>query len=244
MKKFLNILAAERLKMSRSLLWLLVLASPVLAVLIGLLINEEFGNWPLLLGGMSMFHSMLFLPVLTGLFSSFICRYEHNQGGWKALLALPVTRNAVYWAKFLIVILLLALSQILLLAGILIVGRVRHLTGDIPWNMLLQSMLGGWIACFPLAALQMFFSLRWSSFAAPLVINVIFTVPNILIVNSATYGPYYPWAQPFLAMIPKGMQGYTFGAFSLPFENLMITVLGSFVVFAACGLVYFNRKEI
>ncbi len=243
---FLNLVSSERLKMSRSLLWLLVLASPALAVLIGLLINEEFGNWPLLLGGMSMFHSMLFLPVLTGLFSSFICRYEHTQGGWKALLSLPVSRSAVYLAKFLIVVLLLALTQLLLLAGILIVGKVRHLSGsgDIPWNMLLQSMLGGWIACFPLAALQMFFSLRWSSFAAPLVINVIFTVPNLLIVNSATYGPYYPWAQPFLAMIPKGMQGYTFGAFGLPFENLMITILGSFILFLVCGLIYFNRKEI
>ncbi|WP_223070046.1 ABC transporter permease [Paenibacillus caui] len=244
MKAFFRVLSAERLKMSKSYLWLIVLASPVLAALIGMLVSSELAEWPLLLGGMSLFHAMLFLPVMTGLFSSFICRYEHTGGGWKSLLALPVSRTAVYLAKFTVVICLLALTQILLLGAILITGRIIHISSPIPWHMLLQSILGGWVACLPLAALQMFASLRWASFAAPLVVNVIFTIPNILITNSATYGPYYPWAQPFLAMMPKGMNGYDFGAFNLPFESLMITVLGGFVLFFASGLVYFNRKEV
>lgn len=244
MRTFLNLLSAERLKMTKSFLWLLVPASPVLAALIGLLLDRQRTDWNILLGAMSLFHAMLFLPVLTGLFSSFICRYEHTQGGWKSLLALPVSRTAVFLAKFLIVIILLAITQILLLGALLLVGGIRHIGGSIPWELLAQTLLGGWIACFPLAALQMFASLGWASFAAPLVLNIIFTVPNLLIVNSATYGPYYPWAQPFLAMVPKGTLGYSYGAFNLPFESLMITVLGSFVLFFAAGLIYFNRKEI
>lgn len=241
MKSFLNLLSAEQLKMSRSFLWLLVPASPLLALLIGLLVADGQVDWAQLIGGMSMFHAMLFLPVLSGMFASFVCRFEHSQGGWKSLLTLPVSRTAVYAAKYVIVMVLLAITQILMLAVILAVAGIRHVPGDVPWDLLLRSLLGGWVACLPLAALQMFVSTLWVSFAAPLVLNVIFTIPNILIVQSPDYGPYYPWGQPFLAMMPR--DGSLYGAFNLPFENLMITVLGSLVLFLGAGLVYFNRKE-
>ncbi|MNH45089.1 hypothetical protein D3C79_1074430 [compost metagenome] len=64
----------------------------------------------------------------------------------------------------------------------------------------------------------------------------------MLVINSEKFGPFYPWAQPMLAMLDYGDQA--FGAFALPLQNLLITVLGSFVLFLTAGLVYFNRKEI
>lgn len=245
MKTFRRVLSAERLKMSKSHLWLLILASPALAFVIGLLAGgKDSANYYVLLTGMSVFHALFFLPVMTGILSSFICRYEHTGGGWKSLLALPVSRTSVYLAKFTIVAAMLAITQLLLLGGILLVGQIHGLQDPIPWEVILKSIFGGFVACLPLAALQLAASVRWASFAAPLIVNLVFTIPNILVANSATYGPYYPWAQPFLAMIPKGTEGYQFGAFNLPFENLMITVVGSFVLFFAAGLIYFNRKEV
>ncbi|AWB42916.1 hypothetical protein DCC85_00850 [Paenibacillus sp. CAA11] len=245
MSTYFKVLSSERLKMSKSHLWLLILGSPALAMLIGLLDGADIkNNWYSLLITQLTFHSMLFLPVLTGLFSSFICRYEHMNGGWKALVALPVSRTAVYLAKFTIVAVMLGITQLLMLAPILAASYFQHFTAPIPWGLLAETLIGGWIACLPLAALQMFASLRWASFAGPLVVNIIFTIPNILVAQSATYGPYYPWAQPFLTMIPKGGPGYDFGAFNLSFETLMFTVVGSFILFFAAGLIYFNRKEI
>lgn len=245
MNTFLRVLSSERLKMSKSHLWLLTLASPALALLIGILAQppHDAPAYAVLLTSMSVFHALLFLPILTGVFSSFICRYEHVGGGWKALLALPVSRASVFISKFLIVAALLALTQLIFLGCFIIASNIHGIEEPFPWAMLIRSVFGGWIACLPLAALQLGVSLRWSSFAAPLVINVIFTVPNILVVNSDKIRPYYPWAQPIQAMMPSSSNAFGSLGF-ISFESLMITVVGSFVLFFAAGLMYFNRQEI
>lgn len=246
MRTFLNVLAAERLKMARSRVWLVLLASPALSALIGVLVDLPDGldasAWPLLISGMSMLHGLLFLPIISGLFPSFLCRYEHTGGGWKQLFVLPVSRSAVYMAKFTVVLGLLAISQVLFLAALLIVAQVQGISGPVPWGMIATSLLGGLIACLPLVALQMGVSLVWTSFAAPLAVNVSLTIPNLLIINSSKIGPYYPWAQPLLAMMPRGQADY--GAFNLPYESLFITVLGSFLLFLIAGMLYFRRKAV
>jgi hypothetical protein len=191
---------------------------------------------------MSFIHALLFLPLLTGVFSAFVCRYEHIGGGWKQLLAMPVSRASVYFAKFLLVLILLAGAQLLFLGGLLCIGWMKGYSVPIPWDEVIQSVLGGWFACFPLVALQMFVSVAWSSFAAPLAINVVFTIPNILVVNSAKYGPIYPWAQPFISMM--GASDDKFGALNVSLETLLFVILGSFLLFLAAGFTYFMRKEI
>ncbi|BFH59946.1 ABC transporter permease [Paenibacillus azoreducens] len=247
MGSFFKVLSSERLKMSRSFIMLFIFISPVISVLVGLMskIGDSEYSWLMLLGPMGMLHAVLFLPIMSGIFAAFICRYEHSGGGWKQLLVLPVTRTGVFFAKYTVIIIMLALMQVLFLGAVILVGTIKGFSAPVEWDIMLRSVFGGWVACLPLAALQLAVSLMWSSFAAPLAMNVMFTIPNILVVNSATYGPYYPWAQPFLATIPgKALGGGGFGAMNLPFENLMITVLGSFVVFLVFGWTYFKRKEI
>ncbi|WP_019913972.1 ABC transporter permease [Paenibacillus sp. HW567] len=246
MRIFWRVLSAERLKISKSFVWLLVIGSPVIALLIGGLSNmEEYGEpitWQVLLSVMSAVHAIFFLPVLSGIFAALICRAEHADGGWKMLLSLPVTRSSVYFAKYTMVMGLLAAVQILFLAALLGMGVVRGVAGPLPWPLILSSVFGGWFACLPLAALQLAVSLSWSSFGAPLALNVSLTIPNMLIVNSSTYGPYYPWVQPVLAMSPFGEE--RFGAFNLPMESLLLVVSGSLIIFMAAGLVSFWRKAV
>jgi|GEM_PF-185655 len=249
MNTWIAALRSERIKLGRSQILLLAVIAPVLSILIGLLSNMSgLGSgaeaWEGLLLVMSLLHAMFFLPMLTGIFSAFVCRYEHAGGGWKQILSLPVSRPALYMAKLFTVAGALDLAQGLFSVGLVIVGLAKGLDlGSMPWEVVGVRLLGGFIACLPLAALQLFVSTMWSSFAAPLVLNMIFTVPNILVANSATFGPYYPWVQPMIAMTPTS-QGYDFGAFTLPIESLMITVVGSFVVFLAVGLIYFVRKPV
>ena len=245
MGTFFRVLASERLKLSKSFIWLLVPISPLLAMLLGMMISIQPGQedlqYIILLSSMGSFHAMLFLPILTGIFSAFICRYEHNGGGWKHLLTLPVSRTALYLAKFSWVAMLLAVTQLLFVGAVLLASAYHGIT-EVSWETLFTSAIGGWIACLPLAALQLWVSISWSSFAAPLAINVMLTVPNMLIINSETYGPFYPWAQPALVMLAFSTE--KFGALMLPLENLFITIVGSFIVFFAGGLIYFNKKEI
>lgn len=231
--------------MSKSYVWVLILVSPALALLIGALADMQEDvpiTWQVLLSVMSMAHAMLFLPVLSGIFAALICRAEHSDGGWKALLSLPVTRSSVYLAKYTLIMGLLAAVQLLFLAALLGTGFYRGAEGPVPWTLILSGIFGGWFACLPVAALQLGVSQGWSSFGAPLAVNVSLTLPNILIANSATYGPYYPWVQPLLAMSPFGEE--RFGAFNLPMETLMLVVLGSLVLFLSAGLISFRRKAV
>ncbi|QAY67250.1 ABC transporter permease [Paenibacillus protaetiae] len=246
--RFGNMLRSEWLKLSRSFIWLLVPVSPLVAAIVGVLTRmdevksgDELG---VLLSAMSSFHATLLLPILTGIFSAFVCRYEHGSGGWKQLLSLPVSRTGLYTAKFTIVALLLAAVQLLFIAAVLLAAAYQGITGQLTPLKLISSIGGSWLACLPLAALQLWVSTGWSSFAAPLVINVMLTLPNMLVINSASIAPYYPWAQPALAMMSAGTLTYGMPVTGLPLTNLLITVLGSFVLFAAAGLIYFNRKEL
>lgn len=239
-----KVLRAEFLKLRKSSIWMLIFISPILASLTGFgeLPEERTYQYEMTLSFMVFLHALIFLPLLTGVFSAFVCRFEHVGGGWKQLLAMPVTRGNVYIAKFIIVMGLLALTQLLFTVGLLLIGQFRGFEAAIPWGVIATSVIGGLVACMPLAALQLFVSTAWSSFAAPLAINVIFTLPNILIVNSDKFGPYYPWAQPFLLMMPGS--GESYGALNVPLETLLIVVIGSLVVFFLSGFVYFQRKEI
>lgn len=238
---------SEFLKLRKSSIWLLIFVSPILSLLLTLSDISEIETigqlqWTATLGIMTISHAILFLPLLTGIFSSFICRYEHVGGGWKQLLSLPVSRRNLYFVKILIVSLLIAVTQTLFISGLFIIGWMKGYPADIPWGTILASGIGGWLACLPLIALQMFVSVAWSSFAAPLAVNVIFTIPNMLIVNSESFGPYYPWAQPFLMMMPSSTD--SFGALNVSIETLFIVILGSLTLFLCSGLIYFMRKEI
>lgn len=247
MSTFLQMLAVERLKLFRSPVWLLVFVSPLLATAIGMMVNfgtdGSPGDWPTLLAAMSLLHAMLFLPIMAGIFAAVVCRFEHVGGGWKQLLALPVSRPAVYAAKMTAVLGLLAICQLLLLAGLWAAGLVQGVTEPFPWAAVLTRLCVSWFACWPIVAMQLGASLGWSSFGIPLALNVSFTVPNMLIVNSAKIAPFYPWAQPLLAMVPTG-QGQGFFSSPLPLESVIFAVAGSFLVFAAAGLIYFIKKEV
>ncbi|CAM2998727.1 ABC transporter permease [Paenibacillus sediminis] len=244
MASFAKVLSSERLKMSKTNMWILVIMSPIVSSLVGILSNipEDHKSWGVLLMYMASVHAMLFLPILPGVFAAFICRYEHVGGGWKQILALPVKRSSLYIAKFTVVAGMLAVSQLLFTAVYLGIGFMRGFTAPIPWELIATSILGGWIATLPLAALQLTASLVWTSFAAPLALNVIFTLPNMLVANSERFAPYYPWVQPMLTMLSASSED--FGAFNLPLSQIMTIVVSSFVVFFVAGLVLIGRKEV
>lgn len=246
MMLFGRLLAAEWLKLRKSAIWLLLAASPALAAAIGYLSIRSEGpdgqSWVYLSTVAAISHGIVFLPLLAGLFSAFVCRYEHDSGGWKQLLALPVQRGGVYLAKLAIVLLLLFLCQLLYLAGLAAAGLLLGLPGPMPLADLAQSALGGFAAAVPLAAMQLAFSVGWTSFAAPLAINTMMALPNVIIINSARYAPYYPWAQPIRAMMPDTENRY--GILHLPPVSLYAVVVLGFVLFLLGGLIYFRRKDV
>lgn len=240
----LALLQSEWYKLRKSKILLLIFVGPLLGLLIGLVIDygsdPEVNDWYVTLLTMNLTYALLFLPLITGVFASVVCRYEHQAGGWKQLLALPVSRGNVFVAKFILLMLIVFVIQLLYLGAIYVVGMLKGYTDPFPLAIVWKSIFGGWIATFPLVALQLWMSIVFKSFAAPFTVNVIFTLPTILAVNSERFGPYYPWAQPFEMMYV----GNPSDVFFVPLEQLLTVVGGSFLLFFFGGLLYFQRKMI
>lgn len=243
---FISILQSEWYKLRKSKIAAIVLAGPVLGLLIGLSANMvpdgvKINQWYLTMISMNLTYGLLFLPLITGVLAGLICRYEHQAGGWKQLLALPVTRGSVFLAKYSLLMMIVLVIQLCFLGAIYAVGLINDFSDPFPMTIVWKSILGGWIATFPLVALQLWMSVMWKSFAAPFAVNVIFTLPTILAVNSERFGPYYPWAQPFSMMYVDGQDQ---GVFSFPWEHVLTVVGGSFVIFFLFGYLYFQRKAV
>ncbi|RAK15652.1 hypothetical protein B0I26_11913 [Anoxybacillus vitaminiphilus] len=236
----ISIIQSEWYKLRKSKIMSMIFAGPLLGLFIGLTSNfmnvdVEINDWYKTLFLMNLTYALL--GVLAGL----ICRYEHQAGGWKQLLAMPVTRGRVFIAKYTLLMIIVLVIQLLYLGAIFIVGMVKGYTDPFPMVIVWKAILGGWIATFPLVALQLWMSIMWKSFAAPFTVNVVFTLPTILAVNSDRFGPYYPWAQPFSMMY---VDGQTDSVFFVPWEQVLTVVGGSFVLFFLAGFLYFQRKSV
>lgn len=241
----LSILQSEWFKLRKSKIISIILAGPLIGLFIGLTANlrSEVGvnEWYISLLSMNLTYALLFLPLITGVLASVICRYEHQAGGWKQLLALPVTRGKVFITKYVLLICLVFIIQLLYLGSIYAVGMLKGFTDAFPMEIVLKTILGGWVATFPLVALQLWMSILFKSFAAPFAVNVVFTLPSILAVNSERFGPYYPWAQPFEMMY---IGGNTDDVFFVPWDQLLTVVGGSFILLFLGGYFYFQRKGV
>ncbi len=246
---FLSILNSEWYKLRKSNISFIILAGPLLSFLLGFSIDlPEFtgegkaNEWIVTLLYMNLPYALLFLPLISGVLAGSVCRYEHQAGGWKQLLTLPVTRGKVFIAKYLLVLLLVLMTQGLYLTAVISLGILKGFSDPFPIVIIWKSVFGGWVATFPLVALQLWMSLLWKNFAAPLAVNVIFTLPGILAVNSETYGPIYPWTQPFLMMYSVDDQKDS--VFFVPWDQVISIVGGSFVLFFLAGYIFFQRKAI
>lgn len=240
----LSILQSEWFKLRKSKIIFIIFVGPLFGLVIGLISNipdVEVNEWYMSLLVMNVTYALLFLPLITGVLASVICKYEHQAGGWKQLLALPVTRGKVFVAKYVLLMLIVLAIQLLYLGAVYIVGMINGITDPFPLEIFWKSIFGGWVATFPLVALQLWMSILFKSFAAPLAVNVIFTLPSILAVNSERFGPYYPWTQPFSMMY---ISGETDDLFSIPWDQLMTIVGGSFILFFLGGYLYFQRKSV
>ena len=242
----LSILKSEWFKLRKSKIFGILLVGPLIGLGAGIGANTAetagvMNEWYMLLIYMNLPYSILFLPLVTGVLASLVCRYEHQAGGWKQLLALPVTRGKVFAAKYALILLLVLLIQLFYLAAIFGAGLYKGVPDPFPAAIIWKSILGGWVATFPLVALQLWMSVWFKSFAAPFAVNVVFTLPSILAMNSEKVGPYYPWAQPFAMMYPAAGTG---DIFFIPWGQLLTVIGGFFLLFYLGGYFYFQRKAV
>src|SRR5690606_24706793 len=102
----ISLLQSEWYKVRKSNIIYILFAAPLVGLLIGIVGGSsvfpvEVNQWAGALLMMNLTYALLFLPLVTGVLAATVCRYEHQAGGWKQLLALPVTRGKVFMSKYL-----------------------------------------------------------------------------------------------------------------------------------------------
>lgn len=240
-----RILWAESMKMQWSVVFVLIVADVWINSALGLMQMNDLRhffqpNWSTLYMYAVNFHSMFFYPLYCGILASLICLYEHRNGAWKILLTLPISRRSFYMAKFLLLIGILALVQVVFLLGYLISGTIAKVEGTIDWPTLLYSIIGGWIGILPLAALQIWLSVKIKSFAAAQMFNVCCVVPNIVITGfHSAIGAWFPFSPPYYIMMP---QTATFAPAVEPY-SLFTIVLFTFIAYLLLGRRSFVRRD-
>ncbi|NTW28152.1 MAG: ABC transporter permease subunit [Coriobacteriia bacterium] len=240
----LRVLRVELLKMQWLLVGSLVVAGPCLAVLMSGDSASGAEPWARAYLSSVLQYAWLFYPLLAGVFAALLCRTEHAGGGWKQMLSLPVSRTSVYFAKYVMLAGLLALTNLVFGAAFVAAGTLAHFEGGVPWEMLGRSLLAGWIAVLPLAAIQLWVSSRWKSFGAALALNVCFTLPSIFAAQSHEFAPWYPWAQPMLAMMPGRADIAAGNVFNVAPETLWVVIVGGLMFALLGGLVTFARADL
>lgn len=197
-------------------------------------------NWTTLYFQAVSFHAMFFLPLFAGIFATFLCFYEHKDGAWKQLLTFPYPRWKILLSKFWVLITLTAFMQIVFLIGYLITGNMIHVEDLIPWKTILQGIAGGWLACFPLAMLQLWLATRFKSFGIALLLCISSVIPNIVLTGlPALLGVWFPFTAPYYTMFPQGLN-LSPRVEVLPFILILVF---TFFVYFICSIRSFVHKD-
>ena len=161
---------AEFLKLRRSYVWLAMLILPVLSAglatanylnNLGMLTDQWYSLWT----QHALFYCALFAPALTGVYCAYVCRLEHLNCNWNAVMTQPIPVHTMLAAKLTVVSVLTALTQILIGVLFILSGKLAGLTNPIPFE-LLYWVVRGWWALTVQASLLLCIALIIRSFAA------------------------------------------------------------------------------
>lgn len=234
----LRALSADFLKIRKKGIWLLVFIAPIGLVAMQALnfglrldyLKKQYADdlWGGLIGNISPFVPIaLYLGVT--LVSSLVAGVEHQMSSWKQLLALPISRIAVFSAKFTLCFLLLCVSCLLLPIGTALLGLLLGFGTELPYWDLLRIGFAPFAAVLPMLALELWLSLTFRNPSIPVTLGVTAAVIS-----------------PFMLNLPEWFPlNWPFYAFSGPHAWWFIgagVVCG--LVIMVMGMLHFNRKDV
>ncbi|MBB6023354.1 hypothetical protein HNR77_004454 [Paenibacillus sp. JGP012] len=232
-------LSSDWLKIRGKGIWFLVFLAPIgltamQALNFGLRLDylkEQYaGNlWGGLLENVIVFVPLALMLGAT-ILSSMVAGIEHEQGSWKQLLALPISRPAVYLAKFLLACVLLIISSLLLTAGVVGLGLVLGFDAkEIPWAQALKLGLMPLAGALPVLSIELWLTLVSKNQALPVTFGIILAITGMF---SLSISPHFPlaWAQ----MAWSSPNPYLYAGMGAGLGILIMLI----------GMMHFSRKDV
>ena len=168
----LRLLKSERMKLKRSPVWIAFLIMPIIPALLGSLNymgNSEIltSEWYSLWTQHTLFTCYFFLPIMIGVYCSYIMRIEHNNNNWNKILTTPVSKPMIFISKLITVSRMILISEIWIAILFLISGYAVGISSAPPYQSVIIWCLLGALGGIVMASIQLFFSIYIKSFALP-----------------------------------------------------------------------------
>ncbi|HEX7341628.1 MAG TPA: ABC transporter permease [Rhodanobacteraceae bacterium] len=187
-----------------------------------------------------VFWCLLMLPLFVTLETALLAGLEHNNRQWKHLEALALPRNAHYFGKWSMAVLMVICAHLILLALIPVAGWVLMfaaptlgIAGVPALGPLVGPVAGSMLASLLMISLQMWVALHWRSFSVAVSVGIFAMVAGFLIGRSHTWGKFYPWSMP--------MQVFGKDAHNMTVAIWLGSVAG--IVVALIGLYDYLRRD-
>lgn len=240
----LQLYKAERMKLRRSPIWLVFIIVPAVPAFLGtmnylnnieILRSEWFSLWT----QHTLFTSYFFLPILLGLYCSYLMRLEKNNRNLTKLLTLPISRKELFVAKLLSAGKIILFTEVWIGVLFLISGKIAGLTAKPPVGSLVIWCLFGTLGGIAMAALQLIVSLLCDSFALPVGISFAGGISGLMVMSKV--GWMYPYSLMAYGMVSNNnkqqltAEGY---------PQFVLICLFYLAVFTAAGAMIMDRREV
>lgn len=217
---FVRALAAELIKLRRTLaLWMVFIAPLVVVQLqVFIILNksgtpqaEAVDGTQLVLQNTFAFWLMLMLPLFITLETALLGGMEHDQHAWKHLYAQPTPRWAIYLAKQLVALGMIALSFLALMgfawlamAGMSALPLPSITWPQPPWAQVAQMLAYTFGMSWLMLALHLYVSVRWPSYTLSLGVGMVASVAGFLVDMGGSDSlamRVFPWSLPLNGMM-------------------------------------------
>ncbi|NDO19336.1 ABC transporter permease [Lachnospiraceae bacterium MD329] len=194
----LKILRADKMKLRRSPVWIAFLLVPLVPAFLGtanylnnleLLTSEWYSLWT----QHTLFTGYIFLPVILGIYCSYLMRLEHNNRNWNNVLTMPANPALFFLSKVIIASIMLVFTGIWISVLFVISGKIAGITAPVPYGQLSLWISGGILGGMVMISIQLLLSMLIKSFAIPIGISLAGGFSG-LVVLSKGFGHIYPYA--------------------------------------------------
>lgn len=167
-----KLVKVEHMKLKRSPVWIAFLLMPIVPAFLGTLnylnnLSLLQSQWYSLWTQHTIFTCYFFLPIMIGVYCSYIMREEQNNHNWNKVLTMPVPRSMIFIAKLITVSFIILLSEVWIGVLFVLSGKIVGMTAAVPIKELAIWCLFGTLGGVVMASVQLMISLFLKSFALP-----------------------------------------------------------------------------
>jgi hypothetical protein len=255
---FIHCFHSELLKTKRSLaFWMVVIGgffTPAIITVARLIRYDSLPAlysaddfWTLLWKNSWESMAIFFLPLGAILSTTLIAQIEYKNNTWKQLHTLPLSYTTIFFAKLLVIIVLMLQFFVLFNIGIylsvaipwLVVPGVPYPAAPMPYMHFLRENGFFFLDCLPIVALQYLMSLRFKNFLVPVGLGFVFWVGSLAAL-SWKFGYVIPYTYTMYNYLMSGVETKAV----MPTVDIHLLAAAYFVVITIVSYVlYITNKE-